>query len=59
MVSVKLIRLDFIKLKLFAQPLTINDKLNQVEYIFSDKTGTLTSNRLTFKYCVIGDILYG
>lgn len=30
-----------------------------MEYIFSDKTGTLTCNQMEFKYCLIGDILYG
>ena len=29
-----------------------------MDYIFSDKTGTLTCNRMGFKYCVIGDTCY-
>ena len=38
---------------------TINEELGQVEYVFSDKTGTLTCNVMQFKMCVIGDHLYG
>ena len=38
---------------------SINEELGQVEYIFSDKTGTLTQNQMQFKYCVIGNTLYG
>jgi phospholipid-transporting ATPase len=38
---------------------TINEELGQVEYIFSDKTGTLTCNQMEFKYCIIGNALYG
>lgn len=37
----------------------ISDDLGQIEYIFSDKTGTLTQNLMEFRKCVIGDNLYG
>ena len=38
---------------------TINEELGQVQYIFSDKTGTLTCNQMMFKGCLIGNQLYG
>lgn len=34
-------------------------EMGQVEYIFSDKTGTLTRNVMDFKRCSIGGIPYG
>ena len=38
---------------------TINEELGMIEYIFSDKTGTLTCNKMEFKHCVIGNTPYG
>ncbi len=35
------------------------EELGQIEFVFSDKTGTLTCNEMEFKKCSINGIVYG
>ena len=37
---------------------SINEELGNVNFIFADKTGTLTQNQLRFKYCIIDNKYY-
>ena len=47
--------------KRFARVFTssINEELGQIEYIFTDKTGTLTCNKMEFKLALIGINVFG
>ncbi|XP_044132199.1 phospholipid-transporting ATPase ID-like isoform X2 [Bufo gargarizans] len=42
-----------------ARTTTLNEELGQIKYIFSDKTGTLTQNIMTFNKCSINGNSYG
>ncbi|XP_069068532.1 phospholipid-transporting ATPase ID-like [Pleurodeles waltl] len=42
-----------------ARTTTLNEELGQIKYIFSDKTGTLTQNIMTFNKCSIDGKSYG
>jgi phospholipid-transporting ATPase len=41
------------------QSSNLNEELGQIDYVFSDKTGTLTCNEMRFKYLMVGDQVYG
>ena len=41
------------------QTSTLNEELGQIQYIFSDKTGTLTCNFMEFKNVSINGCSYG
>ena len=41
-----------------AKSVSIIEELGNVNFIFSDKTGTITKNQLEFKYCIIENKFY-
>eukprot|EP01084_Bolivina_argentea_P041622 76815_1 len=53
--------IDSKPIKIHAQARTsnLNEELGQVSFIFSDKTGTLTENKMEFLKCHIDGIRYG
>eukprot|EP00055_Hartaetosiga_balthica_P014490 m.79730 g.79730 ORF g.79730 m.79730 type:complete len:1237 (+) comp8615_c0_seq1:266-3976(+) len=44
--------------KMICRALNITEDLGQIEYVFSDKTGTLTQNKMVFHQCSINGVLY-
>jgi phospholipid-transporting ATPase len=45
--------------KATVQSSNLNEELGQIQYVFSDKTGTLTCNTMDFKKITIGCVNYG
>lgn len=50
---------DKLELACVPKSWNISDDVGQIEYIFSDKTGTLTQNVMEFKKCTINGVPYG
>ena len=47
-----------LKRRTIARSWNLSDDLGQIEYVFSDKTGTLTQNAMVFRQCSIGGKVY-
>lgn len=46
-------------ISMIARNMQLNEQLGQISHIFSDKTGTLTCNKMEFRKCSINGVSYG
>lgn len=44
--------------RLLCRALNINEDLGQIEFVFSDKTGTLTENDMVYRRCSVNGVEY-
>ena len=45
-------------IKARARTSNLNDELGRIKHVFSDKTGTLTQNKMEFKKCFVNETAF-